>query len=45
VGPLAKLLIKDAVTKTSDLREFYRALAEHIDSDEERRDFLASLRG
>lgn len=43
VGPLAKLLIKDAVTKTSDLRELYRALAEHIDSDEERRDFLASL--
>jgi serine/threonine-protein kinase len=43
VGPLAKLLIKDAATKTSDLRELYRALAAHIDSEEERRDFLASL--
>ena len=43
VGPLAKLLIKDAATRTSDLRELYRALAAHIDSEEERRDFLASL--
>jgi serine/threonine-protein kinase len=43
VGPLAKLLIKDAATQTSDLKEFYRALAAHIDSEEERRDFLASL--
>jgi serine/threonine protein kinase len=43
VGPLAKLLIKDAATKTSDLKELYRQLASHIDSEEERRDFLASL--
>ena len=43
VGPLARLLIKDAATKTSDLKEFYRQLAEHIDSEDERRDFLASL--
>ena len=43
VGPLAKLLIKDAATKTSDLKELYRQLAAHIDSEEERRDFLASL--
>jgi serine/threonine-protein kinase len=43
VGPLAKLLIKDAAGKTSDLKELYRALADHIDSEEERRDFLASL--
>ena len=43
VGPLAKLLIKDAATQTSDLKELYRALAAHIDSEEERRDFLASL--
>jgi serine/threonine-protein kinase len=43
VGPLAKLLIKDAATRTSDLKELYRQLASHIDSEEERRDFLASL--
>jgi serine/threonine-protein kinase len=43
VGPLAKLLIKDAATKTSDLKELYRQLADHIDSEDERRDFLASL--
>jgi len=43
VGPLARLLIKDAATKTSDLKELYRQLASHIDSEEERRDFLASL--
>ena len=42
---VAKLLIKDAATKTSNLRELYRALADHIDSEEERRDFLASLPG
>jgi serine/threonine-protein kinase len=43
VGPLAKLLIKEAATQTSDLKELYRKLADHIDSEEERRDFLASL--
>jgi hypothetical protein len=43
VGPLAKLLIRDAATQTSDLKELYRKLADHIDSEEERRDFLASL--
>jgi serine/threonine-protein kinase len=43
VGPLAKLLIKEAAGNTSDLKELYRALAAHIDSDDERRDFLASL--
>ena len=43
VGPLARLLIKDAATQTSDLKELYRKLADHIDSEEERRDFLASL--
>jgi serine/threonine-protein kinase len=43
VGPLARLLIKEAATQTSDLKELYRKLADHIDSEEERRDFLASL--
>jgi serine/threonine-protein kinase len=43
VGPLAKLLIREAATQTSDLKELYRKLADHIDSEEERRDFLASL--
>jgi serine/threonine protein kinase len=43
VGPLAKLLIKEAATQTSDLKELYRKLADHIDSEDERRDFLAQL--
>jgi serine/threonine protein kinase len=43
VGPLARLLIKEAATQTSDLKELYRKLADHIDSEEERRDFLAQL--
>jgi len=43
VGPLARLLIKDAVGKSSNLKELYAQLATHIDSDEERRDFLAAL--
>jgi serine/threonine-protein kinase len=43
VGPLAKLLIREAATETSDLKELYRKLADHIDSEDERRDFLAKL--
>jgi len=43
VGPLARLLIKDAVGKSSNLKELYAQLATHIDSDDERRDFLAAL--
>jgi serine/threonine-protein kinase len=40
VGPLARVLIKDAVNKSGSLRELYTALAAHIDSDEERQAFL-----
>jgi len=43
VGPLARLLIKDAVGKSSNLKELYAQLAAHIDSEDERRDFLAAL--
>ena len=43
VGPLARLLIKDAASKTGNLKELYLSLADHIDSEEERREFLASL--
>jgi serine/threonine-protein kinase len=41
VGPLARVLIKDAVTKSSSLRELYTSLAAHIDDEKERREFLA----
>ena len=44
VGPLAKLLIKEAVGKSGNLRELYVELASHIDEDDERRAFLASFR-
>jgi serine/threonine-protein kinase len=43
VGPLARILIKDAAGKTDNLKALYAELAAHIDSDDERRTFLASL--
>jgi serine/threonine protein kinase len=43
VGPLARVLIKDAAGQSGNLKELYAQLAAHIDSDEERRAFLASL--
>ena len=43
VGPLARVLIKEAAGKSGNLKELYSQLAAHIDSEEERRDFLASL--
>jgi len=44
VGPLARVLIKDAAGKSGNLKELYAQLAAHIDSEEERRAFLASLK-
>ena len=44
VGPLARVLIKDAANKSGNLKELYAQLAAHIDSEEERRAFLASLK-
>lgn len=43
VGPLARVLIKEAAGKSGNLKELYAKLADHIDSEDERRDFLASL--
>jgi len=43
VGPLAKVLVKRAANDSADLGELYRKLAEHIDSEPERRDFLKGL--
>ena len=43
VGPLARVLIKEAAGKSGNLKELYTQLAAHIDSDDERRAFLASL--
>lgn len=43
VGPLAKVLIKRAASDSGDVNELYRRLAEHIDSEPERRAFLKSL--
>jgi predicted Ser/Thr protein kinase len=44
VGPLARVLIKEAAGKSGNIKELYAQLAAHIDSEEERRDFLASLK-
>lgn len=43
VGPLARILIKEAAGRTGNLEELYAQLATHIDSEEEKRAFLASL--
>ena len=43
VGPLARVLIKEAAGKSGNLKELYKHLAAHIDSEDERRAFLASL--
>jgi serine/threonine-protein kinase len=43
VGPLAKMLTRDAATRSSSLRELYTSLAANIDSEEERQAFLAMM--
>lgn len=43
VGPLARVLIKRAASDSGDLKELYRKLAEHIDSEAERSEFLKGL--
>jgi serine/threonine-protein kinase len=43
VGPLARVFIKEAAGKSGNIKELYRQLAAHIDEEDERRAFLASL--
>ena len=43
VGPLAKILIKDAVNKSATLKELYLSLASHIDDEDERKAFLKTV--
>ncbi len=43
VGPLARVLIREAAGNSGNLRELYKQLAVHIDSDEERKAFLAAF--
>jgi serine/threonine-protein kinase len=43
VGPLARVLIKEAASQSGNLKELYRQLAAHIDEEDERRAFLDSL--
>ncbi|HEY4999242.1 MAG TPA: hypothetical protein VII36_08870, partial [Usitatibacter sp.] len=45
VGPLARVFIKEAAGKSGNIKELYRQLASHIDEEDERRAFLASLPG
>jgi serine/threonine-protein kinase len=45
VGPLARVLIKEAAGQSGNIKELYRQLALHIDEEDERRAFLASLPG
>ncbi|MFZ2653209.1 MAG: serine/threonine-protein kinase [Burkholderiaceae bacterium] len=44
VGPLAKVLIKRAASDSGNVAELHRKLADLIDSESHRRDFLDSLR-
>jgi len=43
IGPLAKVLIRQAAESSGNLKELYAQLATHIDSEEERSAFLDSL--
>jgi serine/threonine-protein kinase len=43
VGPLARVLVKNAVNESASLRELYSSLAAHIDDEDERREFLALI--
>jgi hypothetical protein len=45
LGPLAKILVKREAQRAGSVRELYLALAAHIDSEQEKRRFLASLDG
>ncbi len=45
VGPLARVLIKEAAGQSGNIKELYRQLATHIDEEDERQAFLASLPG
>jgi serine/threonine-protein kinase len=40
VGPLAKILVRDAAATTASRQELYRLLASHLQSPDERRKFL-----
>jgi hypothetical protein len=42
--PLARVLIKRAASNSGNVKELYRKLAEHIDSEPERKAFLDGLR-
>jgi hypothetical protein len=43
VGPLARVLIREAAHHSGNVKELYARLAAHIDSEEERRAFLETL--
>jgi eukaryotic-like serine/threonine-protein kinase len=44
VGPLARILIKEAAENSGNMRDLYAQLAKHIDEEDERKEFLARLR-
>lgn len=44
IGPLAKILVKRAAHETTNLDELYQRLAQHIDSPDERTQFLRCAR-
>jgi eukaryotic-like serine/threonine-protein kinase len=41
MGPLARIIVKDAAAKTTDLEELYKLASESLKLEEERRTFLA----
>jgi len=45
IGPLAGILVKKTAKASQDERQFYEALAAHIDDPEDRRKFLAESGG
>jgi serine/threonine protein kinase len=43
IGPLAKVLVKRAVSKTTDIRQLYLALASELEVESDRKAFLARI--
>ena len=45
LGPLARVLVKNAARKATSLEDLRQRLASELPDDRQRRDFLAAVRG
>jgi len=44
IGPLAKMIVRRAVSASADARQFVQMLAQEIDNEKDRKKFLASMK-